>query len=359
MSCRKGNNKLVILTGGGTAGSVTPLLAIAEILSHNDKGIHFLWLGTAHGPERQLVEEATIPFVAVVAGKLRRYWSWRNIIDIIKIIGGFFQGGYLLIKYRPKLVVSAGSFVSVPIAWAAKILGIPLIIEQLDYRPGLANKLMAKAADCIVVTFAKSLQDYGAKAVWLGAPISPQLAVMSYDITLLPWEISQQRPVVLIMGGGTGALALNEAVYCQIEKLTQLADIIHITGKGKGQAIKQKGYFSAEFLNHQQIITAYKLADIVVARAGLGTMIELAALAKPSILVPLPNSHQLDNARVVAQARAAIILQEKDLLNGGLTKTIEALLVDNHKRNDLSHNWSQVIKVAQEAEILKIFGKYL
>jgi len=359
MKLIKRRRNLVILTGGGTAGSVTPLLAIAEVIGNNYKEISFLWFGTTRGPERQLAEEAKIPFVTVAAGKLRRYWSWHNIIDVFKIIGGFFQGEYLLIKYRPKVVVSAGSFVSVPIAWAAKLLGIPLVIEQLDYRPGLANKLMAKAADCILVTFAKSLQDYGSKAIWLGAPVSSQLNNTEPDDYSLPWKISRKRPIVLIMGGGTGALALNEAVYREIGNLTKLADIIHITGWGKGQEVKQGGYFSAEFLNHRQMIVAYKIANIVVARAGLGTMIELAALAKPTILVPLPNSHQLDNARVAAQAGAVIMLEEKDLVYYGLTEIVRGLLFDTQKQTNLVSNWPKVIKIASEAEILKIFSRYL
>jgi UDP-N-acetylglucosamine--N-acetylmuramyl-(pentapeptide) pyrophosphoryl-undecaprenol N-acetylglucosamine transferase len=359
MSSFKKTRKLFLLTGGGTAGSVTPLLAIAEILREHSAKLDFIWLGTATGPERQLVEEAGIDFKAISAGKLRRYWSWQNIIDIGRLVVGFFQASYYLNKFRPTVIVSAGSFVSVPIAWAAKLFGIPIIIEQLDYRPGLANRLMAPLAKKILVTFAKSGRDYGHKAIWLGAPIRPNiLQPVNNDLTL-PWFFTGQRPIILIVGGGTGASGINDLVIQQLANLTKLADIIHLTGRGKVGSLPQEHYQPLDFLNQNEMIAAYQVADIVVARAGLGTLIELAALKKASLIIPMPDSHQLDNAQAIKQVDAAIVAQEKDLVDGQLTVQLKQLLADKQKQADLISNWPKAIKIANQQEIIKVFQEYL
>jgi len=352
--------KLILLTGGGTIGSVTPLLAIVEILRSQKIATGFLWLGTANGPERQLVTEAGIPFQAISGGKLRRYLSFQNIQDSWRVMLGFFQAYQYLKDYRPKLVLTAGSFVSVPVVWAAKILGIPVIIEQLDYRAGLANRLMAPVAKQILVTFAKSSQDYGRKAVWLGAPVNPNLLQLiitdSFD---WPWSKAERRPTVLIIGGGTGAAAINDFVNRQLSGLIKIANIIHLTGRGKAVATAQEHYCPVEFFNQSQMKMAYAAADLVVARAGLGTLIELAALKKISIIIPIPNSHQVDNAQAVAPAVAAIVDQEKELANGGLVKLISRVLSDSKKQAEVVSNWPRVIKIANENEIATIFKRYL
>lgn len=359
MSSFKKTRKLFLLTGGGTAGSVTPLLAIAEILRKHSAKLDFIWLGTTIGPERQLVEEAGIDFKAISAGKLRRYWSWQNIIDIGRLVVGFFQASYYLNKFRPTVIVSAGSFVSVPIAWAAKLFGIPIIIEQLDYRPGLANRLMAPLAKKILVTFAKSGRDYGHKAIWLGAPIRPNiLQPVNNDLTL-PWFFNGQRPIILIVGGGTGASGINDLVIQQLADLTKLADIIHLTGRGKVGSLPQEHYQPLDFLNQNEMMAAYQAADIVVARAGLGTLIELAALKKASLIIPMPDSHQLDNAQAIKEAGAAIVVQEKDLVDGQLTVQLKQLLADKQKQADLISNWPKAIKIANQQEIIKVFQEYL
>ena len=359
MSKIRSDQTTILLTGGGTAGSVTPLLAMAEVLRERSAKLDFIWLGTASGPERQLVEEAGIEFRAISAGKLRRYWSWQNILDIGRFIIGFLQAGYYLQKIRPQLVVSAGSFVSVPVALVAKLFGIPVIIEQLDYRPGLANRLMAPLAKKILVTFAKSGRDYGRKAVWLGAPIRPDIFPVVSGNQTLPWSFDGQRPVILVVGGGTGATGINDLVIEQLSSLIRLADIIHLTGRGKLGAQPQAHYQPVDFLNQAAMMAAYQAADIVVARAGLGTLIELAALKKVSLIIPMPDSHQLDNARAIKRAGAAIVIQEKDLVNGQLAHQLKQLLADKQKQADLIGNWSKAIKIADRQAIIQVFQEYL
>lgn len=359
MSKIKSDKKVILLTGGGTAGSVIPLLAIAKTLQGYKPDCQFVWLGTKQGPERQLVEEAGIKFQPISAGKLRRYWSWQNILDIGRLIIGFFQASYFLNKIRPDILLSAGSFVSVPIAWVARIYGIPIIIEQLDHRPGLANQLMAPLAKKILVTFAKSGRDYGRKAIWLGAPIRPDIFQTGGNSSQLPWSFNGQRPIILIVGGGTGAVGINNLVVQQLSNLTELADIIHLTGRGKFGAKPQEHYQPLNFLNQTAMMAAYQAADIVVARAGLGTLIELSALKKISLIVPMPDSHQLDNAQAVKEAGAAIVVSEKDLAGGQLVSQLQWLLADQQKQAELINNWPKAIKIAEQQAIIQVFREYL
>ena len=159
-------NNLIILTGGGSGGPVTPLLALADDLRAG--GFDIAWIGTRAGIEKQIVSEAAIPYHSIAAGKFRRYFSWHNIIDPFKILVGFFQSISLLTTLGPRLVITAGAFVSVPVVWAAWALRIKVIVHQEDIRPGLANRLMAPCADVVTVTFEESLKDYGNKARWTG-----------------------------------------------------------------------------------------------------------------------------------------------------------------------------------------------
>ena len=158
----------IMLTGGGTGGSVSPLLAVVDELKKQGDYYSFVWVGTKKGPEKFMVEREGIKFITIANGKLRRYFCLQNFIDPFKIIFGFFQSIKILNKERPKIVMSAGGFVSVPAVWAAGLLRIPVLIHQLDARPGLANKLMAPFASVVTTTFEKSVNDYGNKAEWIG-----------------------------------------------------------------------------------------------------------------------------------------------------------------------------------------------
>ena len=348
---------MFLLTGGGTAGSVTPLLAIAETLRKNRPELQLSWLGTTNGPEKILVEEAGIDFKAISSGKLRRYWSINNFIDLFRIVKGFGQAIHFIYQTKPKLVISAGSFVSVPVVWAAKLFRIPVVIEQLDYCPGLANKLMSLAANEVLVTFEKSCQDYGRKAVWLGAPIRERFYQVDQTVQT-PWQFLKEKPVVLVFGGGTGAAGINQLVEEQLIEITEMANIIHLTGKGKGQAENNDSYYRIDFLEQKLMFAAYHEADLVIARAGLGTLIELAAFKKTSLIIPMPNSHQEDNARVIKEAEAALVFAENDLIAQGLSVEIKKIINDKRGKAVMTANWPKAIKIADSAIINQIFEKY-
>lgn len=365
---KKENKKLIFLTGGGTAGSVTPLLAVAQELPDYD----FLWLGTEFGPEKQLVEKENIKFRAILNGKFRRYFSFKNFIDILKIIGAFFQSSWLILKFQPDLIMSAGGFVSVPVVWAGWLFSVKVLIHQQDVRAGLANKLMALFADVITVVFEKSLKDYE-KAIWVGNLTK----IMNYELSVssvssvspsLDGPLASRGgiiknhgklPKVLVVGGGTGAQAINDLVYESINELTKFCQVVHLTGKGKNKDIKIDNYQQYEFLDLEKMAKELSSSDVVVSRAGMGSLTELSYFGKPTILIPMPDSHQEDNAQIFADKKAAIVLAQKDLTAKKITKEIKNLLNDEQLRNKLRNNIKGVIKTGANEKMAEIIKKLL
>jgi UDP-N-acetylglucosamine--N-acetylmuramyl-(pentapeptide) pyrophosphoryl-undecaprenol N-acetylglucosamine transferase len=346
----------IMLSGGGSGGPVTPLLAVARELYATRPDVTFTFIGGHIGPEKSLVTEAakTLPivFIPILSGKFRRYFSWHNFTDLFNIGGAFFQSLYLLKKDRPDVVISAGAFTSVPLVWAAKLISIPVLIHQQDVRPGLANRLMAGAAKIVTVTFEESLKIYGAKAILTGNPVIVPSLITRDDI-FKKYNLDAKRPLVLIFGGGTGSEAINEAVSKNLDKLLELTQIIHVSGRGKSITSSKTGYYVTEFLNHEQLISAMSAADIIVARAGLATITELSALKKPSILIPIPKSQQEDNARVCQEKGAALILNQSEL-NNKLTFEIRGLFASESRRQSLVEAMSKINKSGAATKIVEL-----
>ncbi len=354
------NKKIkIFLTGGGTGGSVSPLLAVREELEKKG-GVEFLWLGTKNGIEKEMVKKAGIEFRAIVAGKFRRYCSWKNLLGPFLIIIGFFQSLWIILRWRPALVMSAGSFVSVPAVWAAWFLGVPVLIHQQDARPGLANRLMAPFANVITVTFKESLKSYGKKAVWTGNPVRRSLTDDRRQTTDDRLKLRADLPVLLVVGGGTGAAAINKLVWAGLDDLTKICQVIHITGKNKIPNYELHppaggtNYEYFEFLEVEKWAAALRLADVVISRAGLGLLTELSYLAKPTILIPLPDSHQEDNARIFKERGAALVLDQRNLTASVLVDKVKKLLADNVLRSKLRNNINKVIKRGANEKMVKI-----
>jgi UDP-N-acetylglucosamine--N-acetylmuramyl-(pentapeptide) pyrophosphoryl-undecaprenol N-acetylglucosamine transferase len=218
----------IILSGGGTGGSVTPLLAVAAELLKEDVKPEFIFVGSEFGPEKELLANfsggVNIKFISIAAGKWRRYLSWRNLLDVLKIGQAFFQSLKLLRQEKPDLVMSAGSFVSVPLVWAAACRRIPILIHQQDIRPGLANKLMAPLARVVTISFEKSFADYGPRAVWTGNPVSDLSVYLDKQSeTRKKYNLQPNLPLILVIGGGTGALAINKLIKAAQARLANFA----------------------------------------------------------------------------------------------------------------------------------------
>lgn len=356
--------KKILLSGGGTGGTATPLLAIIEELeSVGSQDLSYIWLGTKQGIEREMVNKLNINYQTIFSGKFRRYFSFSNLIDPIFIILGFFQSLYIVWKEKPDLTISAGSFVSVPVVWAAWAHRVPILIHQQDVRKGLANKLMSPFTKNITVTFEKSLEDYKGKALWTGNPIRKNITEERPDIKKIKKEskLNEKLPILLVVGGGTGAQAINKIVIQSLRELTKFCQVIHIAGIGKsiGQAPDLYNYQQVEFLDVERMTKALHVADLVVSRCGMNLLTELSYLAKPTILIPIPNSHQEDNAEIFYNAKAAIVLDQTELTPEILSNTVKKVLNNSELKNNLKKNITKVFKKNANSEIIELINKLI
>lgn len=340
MSLDQGKPK-IILSGGGTMGSVTPLLILAEELKSR---YDFVFIGTRSGVEREIVSKINyIKYRAILSGKWRRYFSLVNLWDLFKIKLAFFQSLYILLKLKPALVISAGAYVSVPLAWAAYFLKITVLIHQQDIRPGLANRLMAKTARVITTVFEKSVADYGAKAVWVGNPVQG-LDLERVQQIIQAFQVKDSKPLLIALGGGTGSQSLNQLLAGSLEEITSFCQVIHITGANKQVAQSlSDNYQSYEFLPHEKLLALLFRADLVLSRAGLGVLTELSSLGKATLLMPMPNSHQEDNANYFAERQAAIVLKNEDLNSEHLIEKIKMILSNQELKENLGYNIKRIL----------------
>jgi len=361
----------VMFSGGGTGGSVTPLLVVARKLRQFDNSIDLMFIGTSNGPEKKLVLDYNLPgkpvvFKTIPAGKWRRYLSIKNLIDIFNIIIAFFVSICLLRREKPSVVVSAGGFVSVPLAWAAYILNIPVIIHQQDVRPGLANRLMAKTAKIITVSFEKSLKDYGKKARWIGNPAPDMPSSDKLLEVKKKYRLSENKPILMITGGGTGSEMINRLTWEKAEELVAYFQVFHLTGKGKApsgdvrvRVNSLKDYHWQEIVNSQDALCLLAAASLVVSRCGLATLTEMCALRKSAILIPIPSSHQEDNAQVFSDNQAAIVLEQNNLTSQKFKDEIMSLFSDQKKMLELSTNIDKIMRKEAASKMVEIIKSLL
>lgn len=306
--------KTVILTGGGTAGHITPNFSLLGTL--HDQGAAVVYIGLKGGMEEGLVAEVGLPFYGIRGGKLRRNFSWRNLTDIGRIAQGFFQSLVLLRRLKPHVVFSKGGFVTTPVVWAAWCLGIPIVLHESDLTPGLANKLAMPFAKKVGYAF-KETSDYlpKQKAVYTGLPVRPELFTGSRDVALLRTGLSGKRPVLLITGGSQGARSINRLVQTNLEALLQHFDLCHLVGKDNinTELLDRPGYCQLEFVT-SGMADLYAAADYVISRAGATTIFELLALKKPHLLIPLGSratrGDQILNAQSFERLGYSLVLED-------------------------------------------------
>lgn len=342
--------KKIVLVGGGTMGSVTPLVALARELQarpltpeHSDGGRaaknqwQFFWFGTFRGVERAYLKNTSdFLYIPVVSAKLRRYFDLRVLLLPFALLFGFLESLLLLVFIRPALLVATGSFVQVPVAVAAWILRIPVLIHQQDVRPGLANQLAAPFATKISAVFSETAKFFpNHKTVLAKNPLRNDITKASDTRAKKFFNLESNVPTVVVLGGSTGALSLNEQIQTILPKILEVAQVIHITGRGKLTKFVNPRYKPYEFLNIE-IFDALAVADVVVSRAGLGALSELAYFGTPAILVPMRGTHQEDNAKYACERGAAICLDRDDV--SILEEKIHGLLFNTEKRMELSKN---------------------
>jgi len=326
----------IIFSGGGTIGSVSPLIAIYQELKQQQPDAEVLWLSTKTGPEDKIINYYKIPTQTISSGKLRRYFSLQNFVDPFRILAGFFQSLSIIKKFRPNVVVSAGGYVAVPVSRASNKLKIPVLIHQSDIEIGMANKIMRKYANIITVGFKESLQYFGkSKTVVTGIPVRSDMQGGLREAGLAKLKLKDDLPTLLIIGGGTGAKHINQFILEVLPQLVEFCQVIHLTGGKIDQKAEHPRYRAIDFAL-AGLRDIYAAADLVVSRAGMAALAELTVLGKPVILIPIPNSAQIKNASVYFNANAALLIQQENLEAESFVSAIKELLKNDSQRKSLS-----------------------
>jgi len=321
--------KRIILTGGGTAGHVTPNIALLPGLKERGYDIHYI--GSYNGIEKELIEQFGIPYHGISSGKLRRYFSVQNFTDPFRVLKGFGEAKKIIKKLKPDVIFSKGGFVSVPVVVAGKQCKVPTIIHESDMTPGLANKLAIPSATKVCCNFPETLEHLPKeKAVLTGSPIRQELLTGSREAALKFCGLLADKPTILIIGGSLGSVVVNDAVRAILPELLKTFQVIHLCGKGKvDESLKYlKGYVQFEYIK-EELKDLFALADIVISRAGANAICELLALHKPSLLIPLSakasRGDQILNARSFERQGFSIVLEEEELNDTSLSAAITKL----------------------------------
>ena len=322
--------KRIVLTGGGTAGHVTPNIALIPRLRELNYDI--CYIGSYDGIDKKLIEEFHIPYYGISSGKLRRYFDPKNFSDPFKVLKGIGEARRTLKELKPDIVFSKGGFVSVPVVLAAKRLHIPVIIHESDLTPGLANKICIPSAAKVCCNFPETLSHLPAgKAVLTGSPIRQELLRGNAIAALEFCHFTANKPVILVMGGSLGSAAINDTIRGVLPELLKNFQVIHLCGKGKldPHLTDVQGYVQFEYIK-DELRDLFALADIVISRAGANAICELLALHKPNILIPLSakasRGDQILNARSFEAQGFSIVLEEESVTNLTLLNAIQTLM---------------------------------
>lgn len=306
----------ILLTGGGTAGHVTANLALLPELR---KEHTIFYMGSRDGIEKELAENAGLSYFGISTGKFRRYFSLRNITDPFRVVAGFFQARKRIKAWNIDLVFSKGGFVAVPVIFAAASLGIPIICHESDITPGLANRLTIPFTKKVCCNFQETVKLLPkGKAVCTGAPIRAELLSGSREKGLALCRFSGEKPVLMVIGGSLGSVAINTAVRENLTKLGENYDIIHICGKkNEDSSFSDLSYYRQFPYVNEELADLYQAADFVLSRAGANVIYEILALKKPNILIPLPKKasrgDQILNAESFSAQGFSVVLPQEEL----------------------------------------------
>lgn len=323
--------KRIVLTGGGTAGHVTPHLALLPHLLKEGYDVHYI--GTQGGIEEKMMSLPGVTYHAVKSGKLRRYHDWKNFTDPFRVIAGAFQSARLMGKLKPDVCFSKGGFVSVPVVVGAWLHRVPVVCHESDLTPGLANKICSKFAKKVATTFPECAQALGEKAVCTGTPMRPELFAGSREKGLALSGFSGEKPVLLMVGGSSGAQSVNKALREALPRLLPQMDVLHITGKNNLEESLNAlpGYRQFEFLS-DDLPDVLACADLVLSRAGSNAICEFQALKKPMLLVPYPKEasrgDQIFNAESFRQRGLCHVLPQEEMTADTLYDALIALMED-------------------------------
>ena len=322
--------KRIVLTGGGTAGHVSPNQALIPLLLAEGWEIHYI--GTKNGIERTLIEPMEgVTYHAVSSGKLRRYFDLKNFTDPFRVIAGAFQSVSIIRRLKPAVVFSKGGFVSVPVVAGAALCGVPVVMHESDITPGLANKLCKPFAKAVCTTFPECAKLLGAKGIQTGTPLRAQIFSGTRARGLALAGFTGERPVLMMIGGSLGAQTVNAVLREALPELTKRYDVLHICGKGNlaPELQEMPGYRQFEYLT-SDLPDAFACADILLSRAGSNSLSEILALHKPALLIPYHSGRgdQVLNANSLKARGLAHVMLQSELTAQSLPPALEALWAD-------------------------------
>lgn len=349
--------KRIVLTGGGTAGHVTPNIALLPSLK--EAGYEITYMGSYEGIEKKLISDFDIPYVGIATGKFRRYLDVKNLTDPFRVIKGYGEAKKFLREYQPDVVFSKGGFVSVPVVRAAAALKIPCIIHESDMTPGLANKLCIPVAKKVCCNFPETLQYLPEdKGIVTGSPIRSELSEGSKIAGLEMCGFTANKPVIMVIGGSLGAANVNKAVREALPKLLHDFQIVHLCGKDKmdNLLLNTPGYKQFEYVK-TELKDLFAMADLVISRAGANAICEILALKKPNILIPLPaqvsRGDQLLNAKSFSDQGFSIVLQEDDITDDLLAQKVRELYENRDRYHEAMSQSGQLDSIKTIMNLIK------
>ena len=321
-------DRRIILTGGGTAGHVTPNIALLPELQA--RGYEVFYVGSKEGMEKDLMANFDIPYHGISSGKLRRYFDWKNFTDPFRIQKGYHESKKLLKEIQPDVIFSKGGFVTVPLVKAAAKKHIPCVLHESDISPGLANRMCIKSAELICTNFPETLKHLPeGKAVVTGSPIRQELFEGDKKAGLDFCGFDDSKPVIMIIGGSLGSVRVNDAVRGILPQLLNDYQVVHLCGREKldESLVGTKGYVQFEYVQ-KELKDLMKASDLVISRAGANAICELAALHKPNILIPLSlqasRGDQILNAESFERQGYSFLLREEDMTGETLLDAVKS-----------------------------------
>ncbi|MGP7815775.1 undecaprenyldiphospho-muramoylpentapeptide beta-N-acetylglucosaminyltransferase [Niallia sp. 01092] len=351
--------KKIVFTGGGTAGHVTPNLAIIKELNKNEWDIHYI--GSKKGIEKELIEKINIPYYSISSGKLRRYLSVENVKDIFKVLKGCYDARKLLKKIKPDVVFSKGGFVSVPVVIAASMLKIPVLIHESDLTPGLANKIAMRFASKIFTSFEETLNYLPKeKSSCIGSPIRKDILTGSATAGRHFLDFTSSKPIITVMGGSLGAKKINKAIRENLDVLTKKYQIVHLCGKGNvDEALTtNRGYKQLEYV-HDELADILAATSFVITRGGSNAIFEFLALKLPMLIIPLSKQQsrgdQILNAKSFTKKGFSLTLEEENLTSVTFLETVQQL---DEKQAAIKQAMNSNVKNGGLTEILQELKKY-
>lgn len=364
----------ILFTGGGTAGHLYPLIAIIREMKriYPQKNLEFFYLGPKDPFTLELLLKEGIKVKTILTGKIRRYFSFKNFIDIFKIPIGIFQAFWHIFFLSPDLIFGKGGYGSFPVVLAGWFLWVPIFLHESDVKPGLANRILSKFALEIFLSFPIEISGPyfpSKKIISLGNPIRREILTGSKEKAKELFNLSGEKPLILILGGSQGAQRINDLILTILPDLLKSFEVIHQTGERNFKQVEaesqvvvseelRKYYHPFPFLKEEELAQAYAASDLIISRGGAGSIFEIAAVGKPSILIPLPESaqnHQIKNSYTFAKFGACLVIEEANLTPHFFLERIKYLFSQPEKLEKMA----KAAKKFSRPQSAKIIAEYL